>query len=402
MTNSASCYCQIHYRIKEQDRIQEHPERAPEAEPLVHQLKADAQVKKESKSKFSARPQRPKPPVREESLYKRISYLREKVGLKAEVAPPISASAVEELEDIALHLAAAAGDVELIAKLLDAGSDPNACDDYYGSVLQAAASAQSESAAGAVRLLVARGAEVNTIAGNFATALQAASASMNAPVMELLLGAGADPNIQGGECNTALQAACRRAFTEGVRLLLAAGADVSLQGGHCGNALQTAAATAYPEAFDIVQLLLEHGADPNTEGGFYHTALQGAAAFTDHFDSLSSLTLLLDHGANINTAGGTYGSALHAAVYKAKPALVRLLLERGADVNMHVGSWGSPLYTAVTTAYESAVEVAEILLDHGAEINAVHDCKYRTVLAAADALEKRDMVSLLLDRGALL
>ena len=85
-------------------------------------------------------------------------------------------------------------------------------------------------------------------------------------MVRLLLDKGADVNTQGGEYSNALQAAAAAAAYQGseavVKLLLDKGADVNAQGGNYGNALQAAAYKGYEW---IVKLLTENHTNVNRE-----------------------------------------------------------------------------------------------------------------------------------------
>ncbi|KAK4922629.1 hypothetical protein LTR66_016587, partial [Elasticomyces elasticus] len=84
-----------------------------------------------------------------------------------------------------------------------------------------------------------------------------------APV-KVLIAKGADVNAQGSSYDNALQAASVKGYQGIVKLLLDNRADVNAQGGRYGNALQAASYGGYQE---IVTLLLHKGADVNTQDG---------------------------------------------------------------------------------------------------------------------------------------
>jgi ankyrin repeat protein len=80
-----------------------------------------------------------------------------------------------------------------------------------------------------VKQLLEAGADVNTQAGMFGTALQAASYRGDRDVVKQLLEAGADVNTRQkvGKYGSALEAALNRNKDDVVRLLLQASADVN-------------------------------------------------------------------------------------------------------------------------------------------------------------------------------
>ncbi|KAF2787420.1 ankyrin, partial [Melanomma pulvis-pyrius CBS 109.77] len=88
---------------------------------------------------------------------------------------------------------------------------------------------------------------------------------------KLLLDKGADINTQGGEYGNALQAASVQGHEQVVKLLLDKGANINAQGGYYGNAhglysnaLQAASVQGREQ---VVKLLLNKGANINAQGG---------------------------------------------------------------------------------------------------------------------------------------
>ena len=77
-----------------------------------------------------------------------------------------------------------------------------------------------------MKLLLERGADVNVQAGQYGTALLAASFFNCEVIVMLLLDKGADVNVQAGQYGTALQAALYGGHEEIVKLLLENGAEV--------------------------------------------------------------------------------------------------------------------------------------------------------------------------------
>lgn len=76
---------------------------------------------------------------------------------------------------------------------------------------------------------------------------------------------------------------------------------------------------------------------------------------------------------------------------------VRCLLDNGVSVNMGVGRLGSPLHTA---AFFGNLEVAELLIERGAEISAATYWSKTTPIHYAAQLGRTRVVKLLLAKGA--
>lgn len=262
----------------------------------------------------------------------------------------------------ALEEAAHAGDREAVRLLIARGANVHAVSDHYGSTLQAAVQGPRSQARAVVELLLKERADVNSRGGHYGNALQAAARFSSPDVIELLLDNGADVNAQGGYYGNALEAACASIGDdeEVVQLLLSRGADVNAEGGYYGSALQSSAASGNPTTF---RMLLESDGRANVKGGVHQNMIEAAGAGGNR----EIFQLLLDKGADINEQGGRYGTALQAAVFYSSDVFVEFLLDKGADVNIQGGRFGNALCAAVEAREE---KIIEILLKRGADVHA--------------------------------
>ncbi|KAI0539486.1 ankyrin repeat-containing domain protein [Xylaria digitata] len=174
-----------------------------------------------------------------------------------------------------------------------------------------------------VRFLLAHGADVNLIGGEYHVPLQAA-AYWNSSMIGDILDSGADINAVGGRFGTALHAAACRHDVDAVKLLLSRGAGVRIIAGKYGSALHCAAhgesvgpnRTSPGDIRQTMDLLLEAGADVNIQCGEYvkrppyGSAVQAAAAG----GNLEALKWLMAHGADIRVRGGKWGNVYRAAL----------------------------------------------------------------------------------------
>ncbi|KAJ7112625.1 ankyrin repeat-containing domain protein, partial [Mycena epipterygia] len=286
----------------------------------------------------------------------------------------------------AFHAASKSGHANIVRLLLEKGADVNTVDAEHGSALQAACSSGHTEI---FRLLLEKGANVNTAGGYYGSTLQAASHEGSLEVVRVLLKEGADVNATAGKYGSALQAACSRGHTETVHLLLEKGADVNAAGGYYGSALQAA---SYKGNLEVVRLLFESGADDNATGGRYGSALQAACVE----GKIEIVRILLENGADVNAAGGYYGSALQAASYHGSPEIVRILLKEGADVNVAGGEYSSALQAA---SYYGSLEIVRLLLESGADLNATGG-EFGSALQTVCATGKAEIVRILLERSA--
>lgn len=253
----------------------------------------------------------------------------------------------------ALSQACRNGHEPVVRLLLDRYADVNAGDDRITTLQIACRSTRC--ILQILKWLLEEGAKIDTqtTAGN---ALQAASLNGGTEKARLLIEKGADVNTQGGKYGNALQAASNKGRKDCVKFLLQRGANVNAQGGEYGNALQAASSDGHK---DCVELLLQKGANVNAQGGEYGNALQAASLI----GRKGCMELLIQKGAEVNAQGGRCGNALQAASLHGWPECVVLLLQEGAEVNAQGGEYGNALQAG---SRSRSMEIAQILIAHGA------------------------------------
>lgn len=150
---------------------------------------------------------------------------------------------------------------------------------------------------------------------------------------------------------------------------------------------------------DVVRMnrLLNEGApvDELSEGQWRATPL-----YWSLFNcKVEAAELLLKKGANVNLADSYGSSPLHLAVRckKVKLSLIEQLIQKGADV--HYKNTADGLTSLHYASSSGSVDVAKLLIDKGADVNAV-DNKGTTPLILAVKKNSLAMVRLLLERGA--
>ncbi|MAF10292.1 hypothetical protein CMK11_07565 [Candidatus Poribacteria bacterium] len=261
-------------------------------------------------------------------------------------------------------------------------------------------------------------------------------------IAELLLQLGADPNAPEALANRgrALHEACGRADVEMVELLLAHGADPNAEvdsSGTCQH-IVTAHDRGGPRREHVLRILREHGAvpapydmtteelrdalasddervenevfvsqvfardDPDLLRALLSTrrdAIRPLPNVGARFpQSRGSLDMLFEHGIDPNL-GDWFGKTwLHCIAEGGHVSLAEAIIGHGADVNAIEAEYRrTPLAEA---AKAGRLAMARVLLDHGADPNLPEDAWARPLAWALDA-GHGDVVALLRERGGL-
>lgn len=217
-----------------------------------------------------------------------------------------------------LQYAVITAGVPAMKLLLDAGARVDAATQEGITALHMAAFDEAKT-----RLLLSRGATVDAATKSGLTPLHiAADRPGSSAVVKLLLAKGADPNrVAGGQ--TALGRAALSGDLPLMQLLLAAGAKVS-------TTPRLARSAAAGHCWECLRLALDGGADANGATASGRSALQDAAAFGD----LEMVRMLVEKGADVQAADKRgYTPLMRAALsYEpGSPAVVEYLLAKGAN-----------------------------------------------------------------------
>ncbi len=350
------------------------------------------------------------------------------------VAAGANAKAANRYGVTPLALACTNGNAELVELLLAAGADPNAALEGGETALM---TASRTGRLGPVKALIAKSAEVNARERKGQTALMWAAAEGHTQVVDALLAAGADYRTTLKSGFTALLFAVREGRTETALRLLAAGVDVNEHlhptrgSGKATSPLILAVENGH---FELAVALLKAGADPNDRPAGY-AALHAVTWVrkpirgdgdpppigSGHLSSLDIVRALAEHGADLDvrlekgesgrgrftTTGST---PFLLAARAADPPLMRLLKELGANIGLGNADNCPPLLAAAGVGAlgdgdeaagteEEAVEAVRLLLEWGADVNAVDD-KGETALHGASYQSRTSLVPLLNERGA--
>jgi ankyrin repeat protein len=372
-----------------------------------------------------------------------------KAGADAKARNDYGSTPVEE--------AALRGDAGMLTALLKAGADVESANDDGETALMTVARTGKVDAA---KVLIKAGAKVNAVESwRGQTALMWAAAQRNPDMVRLLLQSGANPNAVSALRNwartttaeprpqwrppgawTALQFAAREGCAACASELVKGGAQLNTVSPEGITALHFAILNA---RFDVAKVLIEAGADVNMADKWgrapvfsaidYNTTPRGGRPDRPSSDVTTPLeiaAMLLDRHADIDfqlkafppyrllgpDRGGdsllTTGSTplLRAAKACDVPA-AKLLLSRGAKVDLPNSMNLTPLLVVAGSNWaitdtrgrfrneKQCIEMAKMLLDAGANINAANN-NGQTALHAAARMDMKDFVRFIGERGA--
>ncbi len=199
-------------------------------------------------------------------------------------------------------------------------------------------------------------------------------------------------NSSNDRGSTALNLASESGQIQIVKLLLDSGADIEAVDIDGDSPLMGAAYKGQPHIF---LLLISRGANTAilnvSENGILHYAAIGG--------SVEIAQLALAAGSDINAQNYEQSTPLLMAAARNRQETVRFLIERGADTEIPNNYGRTPLL--YVTREGGNVEMATLLLDNGANVNA-EDRSGATPLGLATWRGFSRLTDLLLNRGALL
>jgi ankyrin repeat protein len=315
---------------------------------------------------------------------------------RALIAAGADVKAANTYGDTAMREAATNGDVAVIRALLDAGADADSPSPEGQTSLMIVARTANVAAAG---LLLDHGAKVNAVESyDQQSALMWAANARQGEMVRLLIARGADVNAvsrvhvidihtspeprvkyepSGGM--TPLMFAAREGCVDCVKALIGAGAKLDAYDPDNVTSLVYALWNAH---FDAAKVLIEAGADVNRWDLWGRTPLWAAVDYntiphggrpdrpsTDETTPLEVIKLLIAKGANVN------------AQLKAAPPFRDNGADRGADMMMNTGA--SILLRA---AKAGDTEVVKLLLDAGARTDLAVAREWRDPIGGITAL----------------
>lgn len=290
--------------------------------------------------------------------------------------------------DCILHKLAARGNKRAVKILLEHGALVNAPNESGRTALHVAVECDSPQTAAhggfaaVIRTLVRNGTDVDNASLNGSTALHAAALNGNVGAIRVLVKAGADVNKQGPFGAAPLHFASQKNFPESVAALCAFGADRNAKNLLGNTPLKHAVLNG---SFSAMEALLDAGGvDVNLRQlDLTETALDVAARMGD----VDSVKLLLRYGADVTARDWQGHTALHRAAFHNKAGVIDALVGAGADVHAQGSTDGrTPLHAAAGIL---AISAARALLRHGASAN-VPDVSGQSPLHRAAMMSEDD------------
>ncbi len=276
-----------------------------------------------------------------------------------------------------LHAAAAAGNAEVVRVLIEAGANVDALDNSKHTPLHYAAEAGH---AAVVKALAERGARHSPI--------HVAAMLNHTAMVEAAIREGSDVNARDEHSATPLLWAVRGGDdTETAALLIQERADVNAADRAGRSPIMEAASRRHRRMYN---LLMAHGAVDN----LLEEALKALLRMTTVNGWAEEVDSLLANGAALTT--GVEYTPLNFAAYNGFADVVQVLIDHGANINAIDEQGRTPLHEA---AGQNQLRITRLLIDHGANIHAT-DKDGRTPLSVAINAGYDEIAQLLREHGA--
>ena len=315
--------------------------------------------------------------------------------VQAIISHGVDVNITNKMNITALMIACKEGNKEAINVLLNAGADHNIADAYGHTWLHYAARNYRQPEV--LQTIINHGVDVNVTNEHKITALMLACEKGNKDVINILLDAGADHNITDAYGDTWLHYAARNYWhPEVLHSLISHGVGVNATNRKNITAFMTACAKGNK---DIINVLLNAGADPDKADTDGDTCLHYAAR---HYCHMEVVQALISHGIDVNVTNKKNVTSLMISCRERNKDDVDVLLNAGADPNIADDDGDTCLHKILHREYLSLEydhETLQMLLDHGAPVNAANKNHQTAYMLACDQ-GNIDAMYALLNAGA--
>jgi ankyrin repeat protein len=305
-----------------------------------------------------------------------------------------------------LHLAASQGELGVAAELLKHKAKADPLDSRGNTPLHLLFEDKHRDVPDLARLLLEHGADVNRRDQDNNTPLHLAMGSWMYKCARILLEHGAEVNVGNNESKTPLHLLFENGYSDEedlfdiARLLIEHGADVNIRAADEWAPLHWA---AFDGRLSIASLLLEHGARVNAENEESEVPLLLVSRGNYNSDEQGSdvARLLLERNANVNAPAKNKWTPLHWAAFNGRLEITRLLLDHGANTNVGNDYGETPLHLVSASKNDSqhCVGITSLLLKCAADTNAL-DKGHATSLHWAAFKGRLEIARILLYHGA--
>ena len=321
-------------------------------------------------------------------------------GVKILIEAGVDVNQSASHESNPLLSAVAVNNIDIVEILLDNGADPynNMC---LGIPLH---DSIRDGKIHIAQTLVQRGANVNNQNESGYTTLMVASHMNNLSFVKTLIAAGADPNIAGTKYQeTALVMAARNGHLDIFEYLLPLTTDEKqreyayqeLSQGllfrkRCNDRLiQSLAYSASINDTQELEQLIAYGFDVNK----FNQQGKNALHIASSFGNVDIVNLLIEAGSDLDLLSESGDSAVQIATRDNQENVLTSLIKAGANLAIEDGT------LLIIAAARNCIEVAQVLIDFGIDINA-KDGDGNTALEIARRCGNVEMVELLRKAGA--
>jgi len=283
---------------------------------------------------------------------------------------------------------------------------------------------------GIAKLLIEKGAEINSQSRNQQTPLHMATYNGNYEISKLLLDKGATPDAVNSRGRKPIEFAAGNKGIELLKLFTDIGQKIETVYPDGTTLLHWASSS---EDTALVSYLINKGLNIHAVDSDNATVMHWAAATNDtvmiaylvkkgvdiltpanggwlpiqtslRYNSMISFNYLFNHGMDINAKYQRGNSLLHIVAETGNIDAIKLLIAKGVDVNIKNDFQETPLAMA---SMDNKVDAMKYLIEHGAEINpkqitdnkGVCNTSYSTPLHVS-AFRSYDGTKLLIEKGA--
>ena len=218
--------------------------------------------------------------------------------------------------------------------------------------------------------------------------------------VRFLLDHGADVDAEDDNRSTPLHVISQYGNVKVTRLLLEHGAHVDARDNDESTPLHFALRC---KNIEVARLLLDHGANINARNKEDQTPVHVLLAIKKRYLDVDNIRFFLERGADVDAVDNDHSTLLDKASFNGKVEVAQLLLERGANINTRNKRGHTPLHRVLVNLRDHAgahyFDTIQLLLGHGADVDAL-DNTQSTPLHVASQYGSAKAARLLLEHGA--